>query len=281
MVERPVGRDIYYIMKEKLVKTMLDLRGKVIIITDVTEAWSQKFAESVSLSGASLYILGDNQKKLDDVIKKINKKGGNSISGFYVDLTDLDQVVAIKEEVVNTEEKIDILINNYIMKKEDLPTDKYFNDPENYPIELWQRFIDYNINSVFLSSQQFGSVMARNGGGGILNVVPSESVRGMNYLMYDGNIPPLHYPVAKACIINFTRYLATYWAQKNIRVNCLVMGGIKDEVFENQKINIGHIPLNKYASDSEFTGALIYMISDASTYMTGSIVTVDGGITCY
>ena len=189
--------------------------------------------------------------------------------------------MALKEEIVSTEKKIDILINNYIMKKEDSPTDKYFNDPENYPIDLWQRFIDYNINSVFLSSQQFGSVMARNGGGVILNVVPSESVRGMNYLMYDGNIPPLHYPVAKACIINFTRYLATYWAQKNIRVNCLVMGEIEDEVFESPKINIEHIPLNKYASDSEFTGALIYMISDASTYMTGSIVAVDGGITCF
>ena len=268
-------------MEEKLIEKMLDLSGKVVVMTDCTEAWSQNFAESISSSEAHLYILGDDQEKLDVLVKKVEKSGNTPISGFCVDHTDLGQISATKDAIVSKEDKIDILINNYILKNEVSPNDNYFNSPENYPIDLWQNYIDHNINSVFLASQQFGSVMAKNGEGVILNIVPSESMRGINNFMYgENNIPPLHYPVAKACIINFTRYLATYWASKGIRVNCLVIGELENDLSKVPKINIEHIPLNKYASDREFNGALIYMISDASTYMTGSIVVVDGGINC-
>ena len=105
-------------MEEKLIERMLDLSGKVVVITDCTEAWSQNFAESISLSGAYLYILGDDQQKLDVVIKKVTKSGRTSISGFCVDHTDLDQIAAAKDAIVSKEEKIDILINNYILKIE-------------------------------------------------------------------------------------------------------------------------------------------------------------------
>ena len=91
----------------------------------------------------------------------------------------------------------------------------------------------------------------------------------------------MHYPVAKACIINFTRYLATYWAKNNIRVNCLVTGDLNEEESEYQAVNSDYIPLKRLADTDEFAGAVLFMISDASTYMTGSIVVVDGGLTCW
>ena len=272
-------------------KTKFDLSGRVVVIADGLDARGLKYAEAVALSGGNPVILGNNQEGIDRALNYLNNKDDAPSLGFVVDLLDKTQLLETIKSIIESMKKVDVLINNYTCRgKKILPDEKgYFNRPEDYPLELWEHYIKHNINTVFLVSQQFGKTMVEGGKGVILNIVSAEAIEGLNPRKYSSSsndinttiMPPIHYPVAKASIINFTRFLATYWAQKNIRVNCLVTGDLKADESEYPVVNPEYIPLNRLANPEEFSGAVLYMISDASSYMTGAIVVVDGGLTCW
>jgi NAD(P)-dependent dehydrogenase (short-subunit alcohol dehydrogenase family) len=272
-------------------KTKFDLSGKVVVIADGLDARGLKYAEAVALSGGNPVILGNNQEGIDCALNYLNKKCKVSSLGFVVDLLDKAQLLETIKSIMKSLKKVDVLINNYTCRgKKISPGEKgYFNCPEDYPLELWEHYIKQNINTVFLVSQQFGKIMIEGGKGVILNIVPAEAIEGLNPRKYSSSsndidkimMPPIHYPVAKASIINFTRFLATYWAQKDIRVNCLVTGDLNTDKSEYPVVNPDYIPLSRLASPEELSGAVVYMISDASSYMTGSIVVADGGLTCW
>ena len=160
---------------------------------------------------------------------------------------------------------------------------------ENYPEESLDKVIDVNLKGVFICSQVFGGEMAKNNYGSIINIASVYGIVSPNQDIYEykrknGQLwyKPASYAVTKSAILNLTRYLATYWAKKNVRVNTLSPAGIfnnQDKEFLDEYKK--RMPLGRMAREDEMNGAIIFLASDASSYMTGSNLIIDGGWTAW
>jgi NAD(P)-dependent dehydrogenase (short-subunit alcohol dehydrogenase family) len=275
MVAKLVGNTI--INNMDYLKTKYNITNKVVVITDGTDIKGIKYAESIIFSGGIPVILGNNQEKVNYTLNHLNKKFHKEYFGYKVDISDKDELLQVIENIELNLNKVDVLINNVMLRAKINTTDSNFLSPENYPLEFWKNSLKNNLTGTFLTCQQFGKLMLTNNKGVILNIVSTESLQGINPQKYIPQIPPIDYPVAKASVINFTRYIATYWAKNNIRANCLVQGELNEEKNKFTSINTEHIPLNRLANTEEFIGAVLFMISDASSYMTGAVLVIDGG----
>ncbi|HUY31532.1 MAG TPA: SDR family oxidoreductase [Pirellulales bacterium] len=160
----------------------------------------------------------------------------------------------------------------------------YSSRVEDYPQAAWNQVLDVNLTGVHLACQAFGRSMLRHGGGAIVNLASTYGVVSPDPRIYgdSGVNSPVAYAAAKAGVINLTRYLAVHWREANIRVNCLVPGGVFDqqsaEFVENY---CRRTPLARMATPEDYQGAVLFMLSPASAYMTGAVVTVDGGWTAW
>ncbi len=160
----------------------------------------------------------------------------------------------------------------------------YSSRVEDYPQAAWNQVLDVNLTGVHLACQTFGRSMLRHGGGVIVNLASTYGVVSPDPRIYgsSGVNSPVAYAAAKAGVINLTRYLAVHWREANIRVNCLVPGGVFDrqsaEFVENY---CSRTPLGRMATPEDYQGAVLFMLSPASAYMTGAVVTVDGGWTAW
>ncbi len=156
---------------------------------------------------------------------------------------------------------------------------------EQYSLETWNRVMDVNLTGTFLSCQIIGAAMARAGRGSIINI---SSIYGMlspdqriyEYRRDDGSpfCKPIAYSASKAGILNLSRYLATYWAKQGVRVNTLTFGGVHNH--QDPRFMTGYtarVPLERMAKADEYNGAVVFLISDAASYMTGSNMVIDGG----
>jgi len=160
---------------------------------------------------------------------------------------------------------------------------------EEYPEESWDRVMDVNVKGVFLSCQVFGGAMAQAGGGSIVNVSsiygqvsPVQSLYEYRRKRGEEFFKPVAYAASKSALYNLTRYVATYWARKNVRVNTLTLAG----VFDNQDVEFldgycQRMPMGRMANASDYTGPLVFLLSEASCYMTGADLVVDGGWTAW
>jgi NAD(P)-dependent dehydrogenase (short-subunit alcohol dehydrogenase family) len=160
----------------------------------------------------------------------------------------------------------------------------YSSSVEQYPREAWDKVLETNLTAVQLACQAFGRSMIEHGGGRIVNLSSTYGVVSADPRIYgkSGVNSPVAYAAAKAGVIQLTRYLAVHWRDKNIRVNCLVPGG----VFDNQSPEFvdnycARTPLGRMATAEDYQGAILFMLSRASEYMTGAVVTVDGGWTAW
>ncbi|HVC93443.1 MAG TPA: SDR family oxidoreductase [Pirellulales bacterium] len=160
----------------------------------------------------------------------------------------------------------------------------YSSRVEDYPRAAWDQVLEVNLTGVHLACQTFGRSMLRHGGGAIVNLASTYGVVSPDPRIYGGSgvNSPVAYAAAKAGVINLTRYLAVHWREANIRVNCLVPGGVFDrqsaEFVENY---CSRTPLGRMATPEDYQGAVLFMLSAASAYMTGAVVTVDGGWTAW
>ncbi len=213
--------------------------------------------------------------------------------GLPLDVSDEESVGAATARAVARFGRLDILVNNAALtvRGGSERLDDYFAPFERYPRDLWDRAIAVNLTGMMLCAQAAGRQMLRQGGGVIVNIASTYGVVAPDQRLYDGvKSPyadtgfntPVSYAVTKSAVLGLTRYLATYWAGKNIRVNALTPHGVYDKHDATFVRNFAsRSPLGRMARDDEYRGALLFLVSDASSYMTGANLIVDGGWTAW
>jgi NAD(P)-dependent dehydrogenase (short-subunit alcohol dehydrogenase family) len=218
---------------------------------------------------------------------------GTDAAGIAADVTNKDDVEHAVGETVRRFGRLDILINNAAMtvKGGGAQSDQYFAKFEDYPLALWERALQVSLTGTFLCCQAAGRQMVAQQRGVILNIASDVGTISPDHRIYEGMVSPhtgrpfntpASYATAKAGLINLTRYLATYWARDHIRVNALSPGGVyngHDPQFV--KTLTERIPLGRMAEQDEYRGAVLFLVSDASSYMTGANLIVDGGRTAW
>lgn len=258
---------------------MFDLTGKVAIITGGAGKLGMEYAEILSGAGACVVIADINGKLAREKAEYIAKKNRIEALGIQVDISDKKSVERMVEETIKKFKKIDILINNAAIQ-----TKNFFACFEDYPLEDWEKVISVNLTGTFLCSQAAGREMLKQGGGVIVNIASIYGIVAPDKRIYgnSGINTPAVYSASKAGIIGLTKYLAAYWADKNIRVNSITPGG----VFDNQDPEFvrkysNRTPMGRMANKKELRGAILYLVSDASSYVTGHNLIVDGGLSIW
>ena len=274
--------------KTKLNK-IFDLSNKTIVITGSAGLLGSQYATTLSDAGANVILVDLDSKKNIKLENNIKKKYKTNPSSYSVDLTSKDEILKLKDEIMKNYDKIYGLINNaaFTAKTSKIKKIKNFSSPlEDYPLELWNKTLDINLTSVFVCSQVFGSEMLKNNKGVIVNISSTYGLVGADQRIYGKskiNSPPSG-AASKGAIINLTRYLAAYWHGKNIRVNTLSPGGVKDNTYQNSnfiKKYSNKTILGRMARKTEYNGAILFLMSEASSYMTGANLVIDGGWTAW
>ena len=266
---------------------MFDLAGKVAVVTGGAGLLGQVFCQALVTAGANIAIIDIDKNKADETATKINKEKNQKVLAFACDITSPDSVSSMVKEVVNQLGRIDILLNNAASKGSNL--DQFFATFENYSLQTWREVMAVNIDGLFLVAQNVGNQMKVQGGGSIIQISSIYGVVAPDQRIYEGSEyngrainTPAVYSVSKAAVIGLTSYLSTYWADSKIRVNTLTPGGISSgQNGEFNKRYSSRVPLGRMGEASELTGALIYLASDASSYVTGQNIIVDGGLSAW
>lgn len=265
---------------------LFSLQNKVAIVTGALGLLGKNHCEALSEAGANVIVSDIDEVKCKLFAEKLTNKS----DGFKIDVTKKESIENLLEKVLSKFNKVDILINNAAIN-DMVENPKYTLDDskfENYSEENWKRSIDVNLTGTFLCSQIIGRQMVKQNNGNIINIASTYGIVSPNQNLYkdiNGNqlfFKPPAYSATKSAVISFTKYLATYWADKNIRVNCLSPGGVENnqsEDFINEYSK--RTPLGRMANSNEYKGAIIFLASEASKYMTGANLIVDGGWTIW
>jgi len=272
---------------------LFDLTGRVAVITGGAGLLGQKHAEAIASAGGHVALVDQNEAGVRTASDRIAKHYGVEAVGLRCDITHPQGVETMVKRVKDRFRRIDILINNAAMtaKEGSSHQEDYFAPFEEYSLALWEKALAVNLTGMFLCTQAVGKVMVRQKKGVIVNIASTAGVVAPHHEIYQGvKSPysgkpfntPISYSTTKAAVINFTRYLATYWAKKNIRVNALSPGGVYDNhdpAFVKNYSSL--VPMGRMADRDEYKGAILFLVSDASSYMTGTNLIVDGGLTCW
>jgi NAD(P)-dependent dehydrogenase (short-subunit alcohol dehydrogenase family) len=249
----------------------------------------RQFTLALAKQGARVAVL-DTRVNPEVVADRFGEHAGNENLKFLRgDVTDRSSLEKALAELEVTWGIPDVLINNTALDSPPGAATAENGPFESYPAESWKCILDVNLTGVFFCCQVFGGAMARAGRGSIINIssiygLVSPDQRLYEYRASEGGVfyKPVAYSVTKSGLLNFTRYLATYWAARGVRVNTLTFGGVfngQDEKFVQNYCE--HVPLGRMAREDEYNGAVIFLASDASAYMTGSNVVIDGGWTAW
>lgn len=275
------------------VRELFDLSGRVAIITGGAGLLGVRHAEAIAEMGGVPVLLDRSGERLERAATQLRASLGVEVAAEHCDITDRTAVHAVVERVRLRFGRVDILINNAALtvKGGGSEFDDYFAPFEEYPESLFELALRVNLTGAFLVTQAVGPVMAAAGRGVILNVASDVALISPDHRIYRGMTTgpaqkpfntPVAYSMSKAALLAFTRYLATYWADKGIRVNALSPAGVfedHDPAFVQRLSQL--IPLGRMAHQDEYKGAIIFLCSDASSFMTGANLVVDGGRTSW
>ena len=271
--------------------SIFGLNGKVALITGGGGLLGRQHAEAIAKAGGTPVLLDIDEPAAVDAAEQIGMDFGIPALGLLLDITSPTAATAVLDNLLDRYGRIDILINNASnnpkMEKTD---DVNFSRLESFTLDQWNADLSVGLTGAFVCSQVFGSEMARRGSGVILNVASDLALIGPDQRIYrDESLPehlqpvkPVTYSVVKSGLIGLTRYLATYWASSGVRVNAISPGGVENGQpgeFMAKLTNL--IPLGRMANIDEYQGAIIFLCSEASSYMTGANLTIEGGRTCW
>jgi len=270
---------------------MFDLTGRVALLTGGAGLLGRQYLRTLLQAGARVAVVDLSQDVARTAAEEATREVGGEAVGLGVDVSRKPDVQRMVDGIVQRWQRVDILINNAAIdpKFDSGVAANQANTFEDYPLELWQQSLDVNLTGAFLCSQLVGKQMLAQGGGVMVNICSTYGVVAPDQRLYQRDdepeqtlFKPASYAVTKAGIAHLTRYLATYWAGKNIRVNTLTPHGIynsQDDQFL-KRYNV-RSPLGRMAEKDEMNGAILFLCCDASSYMTGANLIVDGGWTAW
>jgi NAD(P)-dependent dehydrogenase (short-subunit alcohol dehydrogenase family) len=271
--------------------SLFDLTGRVAVITGGAGLLGEQHARVIAGAGGLPILLDLNGDRANAIALRLFEEFGVAAAGAEADIVrraDLERVLA---DTLAKHGRIDILINNATNNpkvQESGPVN--FSRFEHFPMEQWASDLGVGLTGAFLCSQVFGSELARRRSGVILNVASDLALIGPDQRLYrreglpDDRQPakPVTYSVVKSALLGLTRYLATYWADSGVRVNAISPGGVYDGQPPDFVAKLTSlIPMGRMAEVTEYHGAVLFLVSDASSYMTGANLVVDGGRTCW
>ena len=277
--------------KTKSVKQSFDLTGKVAVITGGAGLLGKKHAEAIAEFGGIPILLDIDKKTGNEKAQRISKEYKVDCEFMLCDITDELQISSVRDSLLSKFGHIDILINNAtIDPKINEDSEINLSRLENFPIDQWNLELSVGLTGAMLCSKVFGYEMAKKGKGVILNISSDLGIIAPDQKIYkkeglpehEQPVKPVTYSVIKHGLIGLTKYLATYWAGKGVRCNALCPGGIynnQPDEFIKKISNL--IPLGRMAHEDEYKAAVIFLVSDASSYMTGANLVIDGGRTCW
>ena len=256
------------------------VKGKVIIITGALGLLGSTYVEGFSQEGANVVIVDLNAGLCNQKAEETAQRYGTESLGIGCDIANKEEVERMVKIVVSKYGRIDVLINNAAIQ-----TEHFFAPFEEYSVEDWDKVMSVNVTGMFLCSQAVGKEMEKKEKGSIINVSSIYGVVAPDQRIYDGafysgrqiNTPPV-YSTSKGAVISLTRYLATYLAKYGIRVNTVTPGGVysgQNEIFVNKYSE--RCPLGRMAKPEEIFNAVYFLACDASSYITGHNLIVDGG----
>ena len=251
------------------VKELFSLQGRVSIVTGGATGLGLQMATGLAEAGSHVVICSRKLENCEQAAAGIEQLGVKALAAAC-DVTKPDQVEALKDATLRKFGRVDVLVNN---------AGKAWVAPaEDMPLERWQQVMDLNVTAPFICSQIFGREMIKAKKGSIINIASIAGLRGRDPKAYDSVV----YSTSKGALVNFTRDLAVKWAKHNIRVNAICPGffvtPLNRVLYERNKENIDRrIPLGHVGGPDDLKGIAVLLASDASSFMTGTVIPVDGG----
>jgi 2-deoxy-D-gluconate 3-dehydrogenase len=264
------------------------LYGRVAAVTGGAGLLGSEFCRTLAEAGAQVVIADLNGEAASGLARALTENGCTAL-GVGTDVTSPASVRGMVEAAQDRFGRLDILVNSAALDPKFDPQHgaQHTNSFEDYPLEMWEQALSVNLTGMFLCCQAAARPMLAQGKGAIINICSTYGLVGPDQRIYERpgeptRYKPVYYSVTKAGVLGLTRYLATYYAGKNIRANALTPGGVfnnHDETF--LKAYSARTVLGRMAHRNEMNGALLFLASDASSYMTGSNLVVDGGWTAW
>jgi NAD(P)-dependent dehydrogenase (short-subunit alcohol dehydrogenase family) len=270
------------------IQELFDLTGLVAVVTGGAGFLGQQFSEALFEAGASVVIADVEKGLAADFAGSINDRGGTSLA-VELDVTNPDSVDGLMKKTLKDLGRLDILVNSAALdpKFEGGSAEKHITSFEEFPLKSWKDALDVNLTGMFLACQAGARVMKKNGKGSIINICSTYGIVGPDQRLYEvlGEprlYKPVYYSVSKAGVLGLTRYIATYYEGTEIRCNALTPGGVERDHDQKFKEAYGQrTVLGRMAYPHEMKGAIVFLASEASSYMTGSNLVVDGGWTAW
>ena len=269
------------------VDSLFRLDGRVAVITGGAGLLGYQHAVTIAGLGGIPVLLDINDEALATNAARLAEETGCQAPTYVVDITDLQALETVGQQLLAEYGRVDILINNAARNpKVESAGDKDFSRLEHFPWEQWQLDLNVGLGGAFNCAKVFGAQMARQGRGVIVNIASDLGVIAPDQRLYrvDGReaeqqpVKPVTYSVVKHGLIGLTKYLATYWCEQGVRCNALSPGGVyagQNDVFVSKLTQL--IPLGRMAEADEYRGAIAFLCSDASAYMNGANLVMDGG----
>lgn len=258
-------------------KKIFDLTDRVVVITGGAGLLGSQYAEAFCQVGAKVVLADLDYSKCKEIAVQLGKKYNSIAFAVKLDVTNKKSVNSMIKKIMKQFSKIDIFINNAAIE------DKHMTF-EKMSLVTWNKILSVNLTGVFLCCQEVGKIMIRQNRGVIININSIYGMVSVDQRIYDKTKlrSSVAYAATKSGLLNLTRYLASHWSGTGIRVNCISFGGVENDQTPNFIKNYSNkTMIGRMAQKEEYIGSLLFLASDASSYMTGSNLVVDGGWTAW